>query len=205
MQELLATAVLWGEQHAYVAPLLYVLFVIIGTILFMPGSLAMMTSGFVFGFVPGAMIAALAIPLAGQSAFTIGRRLARSWVERKIADKPRLRAIESALQQRSFLIVALTRVSLLVPFNVLNYFYGATSVKSKTHFLATALGMLPAVVMYAYLGSVAKSLQQVLSGEVAPTQLGVWLAIVGSTVIIFVTAIIHRTASRALQKYMPDQ
>lgn len=205
MLEFLGDAVVWGESHALAAQFLYVLFVVIATVFFMPGSIAMMVAGFVFGFAPGVLLAAVAIPLAAQSAFEIGRWLLRTFIAERIAAQPRLQAIENALQQQSFMIVILTRISLVVPFNVLNYFFGATSVKSGTHLAATAVGMLPAIVLYVYLGSVAQDLQQVMSGDAAPSQLGVWLAAIGFVVIAVLTWIIHRAGTRALQNYMPGQ
>ncbi len=49
---------------------------------------------------------------------------------------------EKGLQEEAFLIVVLTRLSLIIPFNVLNYAYGVTSVTARTHLVATTLGML---------------------------------------------------------------
>lgn len=112
-------------------------------------------------------------------------------------------AIEKGLKEEAFLIVVLTRLSLVIPFNVLNYAYGITSVTARTHLVATTLGMLPAVGLYVYLGTLAHDLSQILSGEATPSDLGYWIAAAGIAAIVVLTWVIHRTASRALARHVP--
>jgi len=52
----------WGQQHPIAGPLAYVFFVVVATVLFLPGSVAMMIGGFLFGFLPGFLYAVIAIP-----------------------------------------------------------------------------------------------------------------------------------------------
>ena len=163
----------------------------------------MMIAGFLFGLVPGVVLAAIGIPVGAQCAFLAGRRGARHWVENKVASNRRLQAIENGLRDEAFVIVVLTRLSLVIPFNLLNYAYGVTSVRPRVHFFATALGMLPAVALYVYLGTLARDLGQILSGEAAPSELGYWIAAAGITAIVVLTWAIHRAASRSLERHLP--
>ena len=195
----------WGQQHPVAGPLAYVFFVVVATILFLPGSVAMMIGGFLFGFLPGFLYAVIAIPVGAQGAFEFGRWVAQPWARRKVADSRRMHAIEAALREEAFVIVVLTRLSLIIPFNLLNYAYGATSVRASTHLLATAIGMLPAVALYVYLGTLARDLGQILSGEAAPPELGYWIIGAGIAAIIIATWVIHRTATRALEKHLNEQ
>lgn len=195
----------WGQHHPVAGPLVYVLFVIIATVLFLPGSIAIMIGGFLFGFVPGLVFAILAIPFGAQCAFEFGRWIARPWVQNRLANNQRMHAIEAALSEQAFVIVVLTRLSLIIPFNLLNYAYGASSVKSGTHMLATAVGMLPAIGLYVYLGTLARDLGQILSGAAAPSELGYWIIGAGVVAIAIASWLIHRTASRALEKYLITQ
>jgi uncharacterized membrane protein YdjX (TVP38/TMEM64 family) len=195
----------WGQQHPVLGPVAYVNFVVLATILFLPGSIAMMIAGYLFGFLPGFLLAALAIPLGAQGAFEFGRWVARPWVRNKVASNRRLQAIEAALREEAFVIIVLTRLSLIIPFNVLNYAYGATSVKAVTHCMATAIGMLPAIALFVYLGTLARDIGQILSGEAAPPDLGYWIIAAGVGAIIAATWVIHRTATRALEKHLSEQ
>ena len=195
----------WGQQHPVLGPVAYVIFVVLATILFLPGSIAMMIAGYLFGFWPGFLFAALAIPLGAQGAFEFGRWVARPWVRNKVARNRRLQAIEAALREEAFVIIVLTRLSLIIPFNVLNYAYGATSAKAVTHCMATAIGMLPAIALFVYLGTLARDIGQILSGEAAPPDLGYWIIAAGVGAIIAATWVIHRTATRALEKHLSEQ
>lgn len=186
-------------------PLVYVLFVIVGTMVFVPGSVSMMAGGFLFGFWPGVIYAAIAIPLGAQAAFEVARWIVRPWVQRKIDSNPQMRAIERALDDEAMLIIILTRLSLPVPYNVLNYLYGATSVRAPVYFVATTIGMLPAVALYVYLGSIARDLQEIVSGDATPTELGYWLFALGTVALVAAMWTVHRTATRALQRHIADE
>ncbi len=198
----LAVLVAWGQAHPVVGPVIYVGCVVAATVLFVPGSGSMMIGGFLFGLAGGIAYAAVGIAVGAQCAFLAGRRGARHWVEGKVAGYPKLAAIEKGLKDEAFLIVVLTRLSLVIPFNLLNYAYGVTSVRARTHFVATAVGMLPPVALYVYLGTLARDLGQILSGEAAPTELGYWLAAAGVTAIVVLTWAMHRAASRALERHL---
>lgn len=200
----LAVVVEWVQLHPLTGALSYVAGVTIATVLFVPGSVSMMIAGFLFGLVPGFLFAALGIAAGAQCAFLTGRKGARAWVEQKVASNQRLAAIERGLREEAFLIVVLTRLSLVIPFNVLNYAYGITSVKPQTHLMATTLGMLPAIALYVYLGTLARDLGQILSGEATPSNLGYWIAAAGILAIIVLSWAIHRTASRALARHLPS-
>ncbi len=199
-----APAVAWAREHSVAGPSTYVLCVVLGTVLFIPGSVSMMIGGFLFGLVPGFLLAAVGISAGAQSAFLVGRKGARHWVENRVASSRRLAAIERGLQEEAFLIVVLTRLSLVIPFNLLNYAYGITSVRTGVHLVATTLGMLPAVALYVYLGTLARDIGQILSGDAAPTELGYWIVAAGITGIIVLTWAIHRMANRALDRHLPQ-
>ena len=194
----------WAQQHPVAGPVCYVAGVVVGTVLFLPGSFSMMIGGLLFGLLSGFLFAVIGIAVGAQFAFLAGRMGARGWVEQKIAGNQRLAAIEKGLQDEAFLIVVLTRLSLVIPFNVLNYAYGVTAVGARTHFVATAAGMLPAIALYVYLGTLARDVGQILSGEATPSDLGYWIAVAGVVAIAVLTWAIHRAASRALRKHIPS-
>lgn len=200
--EWIARLVEWARIHPVGGPLAYIAFVIVATIIFLPGSVLTMIGGFLFGFWPGVLFAAVAIPLGAQCAFEVARWAARPWVRKSLSQSTKMQAIEGALRETAFLVVALTRLSLIIPFNLLNYAYGATSVRAHIHFAATAIGMLPAIGLYVYLGSLARDLGEILSGNAAPPELGYWLLGVGIVVIAIISWVIHRAAKRTLDKHL---
>ena len=193
----------WAQAHQAAGALVYILCVVLATVLFVPGSGSMMIAGYLFGFSFGTLVSAIAITLGAQCAFLSGRLIARDWVAQKVAGNPRLAAIEAGLREEAFVIVVLTRLSLVMPFNLLNYAYGITSVRGSVHLLATGAGMLAPVALYVYLGTLARDIGQILSGEATPTTLGYWIAAAGIIAIITLTWVMHRAASRALERHLP--
>lgn len=195
--------VAWAQAHKLVGSLVYVVCVVIATVLFVPGSGSMMIAGYIFGPLVGTLVATAAIAIGAQCAFLAGRLVARDWVATRVAGNRRLAAIEAGLREEAFLIVVLTRLSLVIPFNLLNYTYGITSVRASVHFLATTVGMFAPVALYVYLGTVARDIGQIMSGDATPGALGYWIAGAGVVAIAFLTWVMHRAASRALERHLP--
>jgi len=193
----------WAQANPAAGGIVYVACVVVATVLFIPGSGSMMIAGYVFGFTAGTLLSAVAITLGAQCAFLVGRLVARDWVAAKVSANRRLAAIEGGLREEAFLIIVLTRLSLVIPFNLLNYAYGITAVRGSTHLFATATGMLLPVALYVYLGTLARDIGQILSGAATPTALGYWILGAGIVGISLLTWVMHRAASRALDRHLP--
>ena len=194
----------WVQVNPLKGAVVYLLCTVVASVLFMPGSTWMLLAGYLFGFGTGAPLALLAITLGAQAAFLSGRLLARDWVAARVASNRRLAAIEAGLHEEAFVIVALTRLSLVMPFNLLNYAYGITSVRASVHLVATAAGMTLPTALYVWLGTLARDIGQILSGEATPGGMGYLVAIVGVFTIALMTWVMHRAASRALQRHLPS-
>ena len=92
----------------------------------------------------------------------------------------------------------LTRFAIVLPFNLLNYAFGLTRVSASTYVAATALGMLPPVALYVYLGTLADDFGQILAGEIRPSGGTYWIGAVALAAIALMVWIVHRTAKRTL-------
>jgi uncharacterized membrane protein YdjX (TVP38/TMEM64 family) len=173
-------------------------------LLLVPGSLVTLLGAFTFGM-PRAFVAVSAGSTAGAcAAFLAGRYLLRGWAERKLAQSPRLRALDRAVELQGFKIVFLTRLSPLLPFGALNYAFGATKISFGRYALATWLGMLPGTLMYCYLGSAAKQLVDLTSGNApaGPVQQTLFFVGLGATVVV--TILVTRTATKALRETVDE-
>ena len=193
----------WAQDNPVAGGFVYIACVVIATVLFIPGSGSMMIAGYIFGFTTGTFLSAVAITLGAQCAFLAGRLVARDWVAARVSANQRLAAIEAGLREEAFVIVVLTRLSLVIPFNLLNYAYGITAVRGSTHLLATAAGMLVPIALYVYLGTLARDIGQILSGAATPSALGYWVLGAGIVGISLLTWVMHRAASRALERHLP--
>jgi uncharacterized membrane protein YdjX (TVP38/TMEM64 family) len=66
--------------------------------------------------------------LGATLAFLIGRYFARQWVAARLANYPKFKAVDEAVAREGWKIVALTRLSPVFPFSLLNYAFGLTNV-----------------------------------------------------------------------------
>lgn len=184
-----------GAAGAGVFALAYV----VASALLLPGSVFTLGAGFAYGPVWGALLISPVSALAATVSFLLGRFVARAWVSRKIARDPRFAAIDAAVGESGFKIVALLRLSPVLPFNLLNYALGLTRVRLRDYVLGSWLGMLPGTVMYVYLGSLVTSATELVSG--ARPEVGPWgraLYFGGLAATLLVTILITRLAKRAL-------
>ena len=167
-------------------------------VVFVPASLLTLAAGAIFGLVEGTLYVFVAAVLGSCLAFLVGRHAARSAVERRIAGNPRFAAIDRAVGRQGRWIVFLLRLSIVFPFNLLNYALGLTSVRF-VDYAAASIGMLPGTVLYVYLGKVGGDLAAVAGG--APMDGGLaqtTLLAVGLAATVLVTVYVTRIARRAL-------
>ncbi len=193
-----------NEHYPVAVPVAYVAAVTVATVALFPGWISMMLGGLLFGLLPGVPFALLGITAGAFGAFLAGRALGRTWVEKRMGDNLKLQALDEAVNAQSFYIVFLTRFAIVLPFNVLNYAFGLTRVSAVTYVAATALGMLPAVLLYVYLGTLADDFGAILAGDVRPASGAYWIAVVAIAVIAAVIWIVQRAARRALQQQQLD-
>jgi len=194
----------WVAANPWQGAVLYIAATTLAGIAATPGWIPMMLAGLLFGLEVGLPLAVLGILCGATAAFLTGRTLLRGWVERRIAGNRRLHAIDRALGDRAFTIVLLTRLALLIPYNVLNYAYGLTRVRLGTYMAATVVGMLPIISMYVYMGTLARDIGQILDGELTGGAPRWWLGVIALVAIVAVTVVINRAASRALAEQMEE-
>ncbi len=151
LQELLQTSLVWVNSLGSFKPIAFISIYNIATILFVPGIILTMSGGVLFGAVWGSIYVAIAATLGAIGAFLIGRYLCRKMFVRMIQGHPKFIAIDRAVAEDGFKIVLLTRLSPILPFNLLNYTFGITQVSLRDYSLGS-IGIIPGTIMYVYLG-----------------------------------------------------
>lgn len=172
---------------------------------FFPGSIISLGIGLVFKVVLGTIIVSIGSTAGASAAFWAGRTLARGWIEEKISRNPRFRAIDRAVGKHGFKIVLLTRLSPAIPFNLLNYAFGLTQVRFRDYLLASWLGMLPATVLYVYLGSALGDLADLDTSPLESTLEQRILFFVGLLATVVVTILVTRIARKALTQALTEE
>jgi len=131
----------WG-YGAFV--ILYALAVIAA----LPGAAITVAAGALFGSLIGVILVSLGSTLGASLAFLISRYFARDATARWISKNERLRQLDLLTQRHGAVIVAITRLIPLFPFNLLNYAFGLTRVPFGTYVFWSWLCMLPGTVLY---------------------------------------------------------
>ncbi|WP_082989875.1 TVP38/TMEM64 family protein [Woeseia oceani] len=195
----LESARTWVDSHLLLGALLFAGVFIILTVAMVPGSLLMASAGYLFGLPVGLPLASVCIGCGAGLAALVYRTFAREWLWQRFNTDPRFVTIDEAVARKGFLIVLLTRLSLLMPFNLLNIIYGLSRIPLPTMAMATWIGMTPAVLLYTYLGSIAANVEQLMSQEFANPWASRAVLISGILVVVAATWVVHRTATAALR------
>lgn len=182
------------------APIAFIAIYILACVLFVPGLILTIGAGVIFGVVWGSIYVSIASTAGATAAFVVGRYLARNAVARRIEGNPRFRSIDDAVAREGWKIVLLTRLSPVFPFNLLNYAYGLTRVRLGEYVLASWIGMMPATVMFVYVGSLSGDVARAAAGAGAPANFRWALNAVGFAATVAVAVYATRIGTRALKE-----
>ncbi len=174
----------------------YVIFIAtyaLATVLFFPGSLLTIGAGLAFGLWRGFAVVSAGSTLGAALAFLVARYFLRDKVEAAAKNHPQFAAMDEAIGQGGWKMVALLRLSPLLPFNLSNYLYGITKVRFRPYVAASWIGMMPATFLYVFLGAAGKQ-------AAAGTDTGPWQWVLfgaGLVATVGVTLWISRLAYKA--------
>ena len=175
----------------------YIVIYIIATVVLIPGSALTLLAGVLYGPWWGTLIASTGATLGAAGAYLLGRWVFRSAVEKTAAKTPKFAAIDRAIGKNGWKIVALLRLSPVVPFNLSNYFFGLTAIRFLPYLLVSWICMLPGGFLYVYLGYAAG--QAAGAGGIKANGLLHWSLIgIGLLLIVAVSIYITKLATHAL-------
>jgi len=174
-----------------------------------PASLFAMAAGALFGPVAGGALSWAGLAAGQTAAFAVGRTLFRDRVRAWLAAAPpRWAAIDAAVGKGGWRLAALLRLSPAVPWNLLNYGLSAMALPLAPYAAASAAAVAPWCALFAYMGSIARSLADVLDGSAGPggPAAAVMVAAGGGlflAALAYVGAISKRTVAKALKAEQP--
>ncbi len=182
------------------SPIAFILLYIIASVLWIPGTILTLGAGAIYGVLKGSILVSIASTFAATTAFLIGRYLGQSRTLKAIEKRPNFAAINEAVSQSGWRIVALTRLSPLFPFVFLNYAFGVTKISLKDYVLASWLGMIPGTIVYVYLGSLIGNIAQLTTSSREKSPLEWFFYIFGLAITIFGGFYVTNIAKKALSK-----
>jgi uncharacterized membrane protein YdjX (TVP38/TMEM64 family) len=161
-QEWLFQAHHWLSSLGYLAYPAFISIYLSATLVGLPAIFLFLAAGSLFGFVPGLILVSLADTLSVAVCYQLGRTVARKKVSEWIDQRPQWGEFDRAVARKGWKIVFLTRLSPIVPSNVLNYGFSLTKINFWQYLFVSWLAMLPVIALYVYLASVGTNL---LSGN----------------------------------------
>lgn len=143
------------SQSGATGILLFIAGYVVCTLLVLPKGVLSIGAGIAFGFLPGAVIVIIGATLGACAAFVVGRWLGRDAVERMAG--AHLARLDALVTRYGFAAILLVRLIPLIPFTVINYAAGLTSIAFRSYALATAVGIIPGTLAYVALGAFGTS------------------------------------------------
>ena len=146
----------WMSGRGLAARLLFVLLYTLVTLLPIPAWMFAVAAGAVFGMAWGFVLVWVGA-LAGETiAFLLARYWLRDVVRKRVARKPIFGAVDKALQKEGWQVVALLRLSPVIPFGLKNYLFGVTRVSLRDYLVGSGVGKIPGALLYVFLGATGR-------------------------------------------------
>ena len=177
---------------------------IAGVLAFLPTTVPELAMGFVLGFNEGYAIAYIGKIIGATACFFLGRTVLRAWLIERFAQNRLLVAFSGAINTQPYRTACLLRIA-YIPFPLKNYGVAMAGMAPLPFFAA----LLPVELLDTYvqvsIGSSAKDLQTLFSGEYTPEQedaIRLQLMAVGAEVVVLALALAY--LARLAHKFMHD-
>lgn len=140
----------WIDSLGWIAPILFVLFYGLATILFLPTMIFTLAGGAIFGPIFGVLLNLMGASCGAACSFLITRHLAYDWFNRKKG--PQMSKLINDVERRGWMCIALLRLIPICPFHLVNYGLGLTGIRFRLYLITTIIFLIPAEIIYTYCG-----------------------------------------------------
>lgn len=141
----------WADSVGPIFPVVFFVVHALVTVAPFPRTVFTLSAGLLFGPAMGITLAVAATTVSAVLALLLVRALDRDQVAARL-NHPAVRAVDRRLSRRGWLAVGSLRLIAAVPFSVINYCAGLSSVRMAPYLIATFLGVLPGTVGVVVLG-----------------------------------------------------
>ncbi|MEB3342956.1 TVP38/TMEM64 family protein [Okeania sp.] len=154
----------WLRKAGIWAPIIYIIIYSISTILLLPSTALNLTGGAIFGPWIGTIWTSIAAIIAAIIAFIFTRTVGREAIKKRLAGK--WEAMDAEIRQGGMFYMAAIRLLPIIPYGLVNFVAGLTSVTFKDYLLGTIIGTVPGVLPFVMLGSYG--LKALKTGDILP-------------------------------------
>jgi uncharacterized membrane protein YdjX (TVP38/TMEM64 family) len=117
----------------------------------LPISFLEISSGIIFGFWPGILLAWFSQIISFIACFLLSQKIGKIFIG-KIVNLPIFNFYKQYIEKKGALAIFVFRATLSSPFNI-SYFAGLIKMNGWKFFIASALGVIPEVVLFVFLGT----------------------------------------------------
>lgn len=162
------------------------------------------TAGYLFGPWVGGISTAIAATLGALIVYGVARSALGASLRRRAEQNPGLmRSVCEAIDKDTFWYVLASRLAVVVPFHMINLAAGVMAVRLAPYTLATVIGLLPAHIIYCFIGSQLSALLTVNPNpDFAALFASFWAPMTGVFVLAVVLPIVLKTVQARLRR--PD-
>lgn len=156
------------------------------------------TAGYLFGPWVGGVSTAIAATIGALIVYAVARSALGEALRRKAArDQGMMQKVCQAIDKDTFWHVLASRLAVVVPFHMINVAAGIMSVRLLPYTIATVIGLLPAHIIYCWIGARLNALLQSDPDPDFQALFGqFWAPMAG----VFVLAVVLPFALKGLQK-----
>ncbi|WP_426041702.1 TVP38/TMEM64 family protein [Brevundimonas sp. TWP2-3-4b1] len=159
------------------------------------------TAGYLFGPWVGGVSTSIAATVGALIVYAVARSALGQDLRRKAErDKGMLKTVCTAIDKDTFWFVLASRLAVVVPFHMINIAAGIMSVRLVPYTVATVIGLLPAHIIYCWIGA---RLNQLLAENPNPDIQALfgqfWAPMAG----VFVLAVVLPLILKTIQARLP--
>ena len=141
----------WSHSVGPMFPLVFFAVHAVATVAPVPRTLFTLSAGVLFGPITGLAVTVGASTVSAVLALVMVRAVGREWFAVRMTH-PAVRRIDDSLVRRGWLAVGSLRLIAPVPFSVVNYCCGVSSIRTLPFAVSTAVGVVPGTVGVVVLG-----------------------------------------------------
>jgi uncharacterized membrane protein YdjX (TVP38/TMEM64 family) len=138
------------KEHLILSVLIYIGITIVGCVLLaLPGATFAILSGLLFGPITGSLACLIATTLGAMFAFLVGRFFLKDAVKPMLSKSKLLsKLLFSNNKNSDIVLLMITRMIPIFPYNLQNFAYGVTDIGFATYSVYTFLFMMPGVAFF---------------------------------------------------------
>jgi len=175
---------------------------ILATSFFVPDTVLCIIAGALFGLQRGVALVLAGSLIAAALQFALSHKLLRSRIQRMLASRPSLAAIQRAVRRDEFRLQVLLRLTPLNPATI-SYLLGTAGVRFSG-FLIACLALTPNLMIEVYFGHIGKHAAMLAGSEARTAHLNDLAMIGGFVMCVAVMVVVSRIARNAVMRAVAE-